>query len=209
MEKSARKANPNGPVATFVRAARAATGLTGQAFGEKVQTEKANVSSWEKGLHEPNFDKLMAISRLSGVELPGTGSSTNMRTPVVGDARLGAEGFFEVTPATNGSDGWVLYPWADGQYALRCKGDSMQFRIMHGDYVVIDPSERVFEGYLVAVQTHEGKRMIKTYNRKHEDGSIELTSINNKHDPIVLFPEEIEHMHAVAGVLPPYRYRPD
>lgn len=208
MEKIKKPANPNGPVATFVRAARAAMQETGDVFGERFGTKKGNVGAWEAGLHEPSYASLVAMSNLSGVPLPGTEiiRAGRSRTPVTGEARLGADGSYEVSEVAAGSDGWVEYPWHEGRYALRCKGDSMRDRIMHGDYVVIDRTKRAFEGYLVAVKAANGQLMIKTLNRIFPDKSVELTSINRSHDPIILFQEEIEHMHTVMAILPPNAY---
>lgn len=58
-------------IAAFVKAARKNLALTLEAFGEAFGRTKANVHAWEKGLHEPSFALLVAISKASGVPLPG------------------------------------------------------------------------------------------------------------------------------------------
>lgn len=209
MEKI-RKVNPRSEVALFVKAARAALNESGDDFGHRFGRGKGAVSGWEVGASEPTYDQLRKMSELSHVPLPGIArilkTPEQSRTPVTGDARLGDKGFYEVAEAAHGSDGWVEYPWYEGRYALRCKGDSMRDRIMHGDYVVIDRTKPTFEGYLVAVHATNGRRMIKTLNRIFPDKSVELTSINRSHDPIILFEDEVEHMHAVMAILPPNAY---
>ena len=148
------------------------------------------------------------------LELAKTGAASAaarpaVMTPVVGEARLGVDGFYEETPYSSGSDGWVEYPARDGAYALRCKGDSMRPRIRPGEFVVVKPKKRVKEGDEVAVQTTDGRRMIKILNRQR-DGSIELTSVNfTDQQPITLDDDEIVHMHYVAAVCKPDEYYPD
>lgn len=217
-----RKVNPKSDIARFIKAARTALNMKGLEFGDRFGTTKANVSAWEVGAHEPSYEKLLAMSQASGIPLPGTLSlatvdgddvfaaigSTGYRTPVVGEARLGDNGFFEENPYPSGSDGWVQYPGKNGTYALRCKGDSMRPRIKPGEFVVIEPSGRVHEGDEVVCQTTDGRRMIKILNRRF-DGMVELTSINDKHDPITLDDDEIAHMHSVAAILKPSMYYPD
>lgn len=212
MEK-VRKVNPKSAVATFIRAAMDALEMNGPKFAERFSTTKATVSGWRAGAYEPAFDKLREISVASGVPLPRGAadlSGANVRVPVVGEARLGDQGYFEENPYPNGSDGWVQYPGQDdGTYALRCKGDSMRPRIKPGEFVVIEPGARVNEGDEVVCQTNDGRRMIKVLNRRFPDRSVELTSVNDKHDPITLDDDEIMHMHAVAAILRPSRYYPD
>lgn len=210
MEKI-RNVQPKAPVAQFVRAARAALNMNGERFGDLFGRSKGTVSAWEIGANEPSYDQLLRMSDLSGVPLPGAPAavpSGRDRTAVVGEARLGDNGFFDENPYASGSDGWVQYPGRAGTYALRCKGDSMRPRIKPGEFVVVEQNGRVREGDEVVCQTTDGRRMIKILNRRF-DGMVELTSINDKHDPITLDDDEIAHMHPVAAILKPSMYYPD
>lgn len=47
------KANRNAPLAVFVRAARARSGLSQKAFAEALGTSERNVQNWERGLSAP------------------------------------------------------------------------------------------------------------------------------------------------------------
>ncbi len=197
-------------VARFVESARERLKVNGTDFGEMFGRTKAAVSGWEGGKSEPAYDQLRLMSEMSGVPLPGFEKDGTLpgRTPVVGEARLGDEGFFEENPYPNGSDGWVKYPGANGTYALRCRGDSMRPRIKPGEFVVIEPRTQVVDGDEVAVQTVDGRRMIKILNRRR-GGVVELTSINDDHKPITLDDDEIQHMHSVAAILKASMYYPD
>ena len=62
--------DPTTEVARFMRAARTAMGLTQDEFAQRFACTKGNVSGWENGRHEPNFNMLQQISIASGVDLP-------------------------------------------------------------------------------------------------------------------------------------------
>lgn len=54
----------------WVRAAREHKGLTQDQLGEALGRTKSNVSSWEKGLHEPSYTQLRTMARLTGYPMP-------------------------------------------------------------------------------------------------------------------------------------------
>lgn len=54
----------------WVLAARQKAGWTQEELGEKLGLTRGNISSWEKGRHEPGFRQLMRISELTGHTLP-------------------------------------------------------------------------------------------------------------------------------------------
>jgi phage repressor protein C with HTH and peptisase S24 domain len=136
-------------------------------------------------------------------------SGAMILVPVVGEARLGADGFYDFPEGSWRQDGFVQYPTMDnGAYALRCKGDSMAPRINHGEYVVVLPKTPVKIGKEVAVRTRAGQQMIKRLMLR-ENGFVELHSINRDHKPIILEEHEIETMHRVGGILDEIQYFPD
>lgn len=59
-------------VAAFIKAARKKMGLTLEAFGDLFSRSKANVHGWERGLHEPPFAVLAAISKAAEIPLPNS-----------------------------------------------------------------------------------------------------------------------------------------
>ncbi|UGA38209.1 helix-turn-helix domain-containing protein [Chromobacterium haemolyticum] len=44
--------------------------MTQERLGEAVNKTKGNISAWEKGRHEPSFDQIEAISRITGYPMP-------------------------------------------------------------------------------------------------------------------------------------------
>lgn len=75
----------------------------------------------------------------------------------------------------------------DRYFIIKAKGDSMEPRIMDGDYVVVernaDPAPKEIALVRVADETLEEGYTIKRYNRTSD--KIELLSINPAYDPMV------------------------
>lgn len=53
----------------WIKAARARKGWTQTQLGEVVSVTKGNVSSWEKGRHEPSYSQLLKIAEATGFPL--------------------------------------------------------------------------------------------------------------------------------------------
>lgn len=54
----------------WIKHARNAAGMTQEQFGDALGRTKGNVSSWEKGAHEPSWSLMLQISDLTGQPLP-------------------------------------------------------------------------------------------------------------------------------------------
>lgn len=57
-------------VSNRIRESRKAAGLTQTALGEVLCVGKANVSSWERGGHQPSYAQLLKISQLTKSPIP-------------------------------------------------------------------------------------------------------------------------------------------
>ncbi|NBW08297.1 MAG: XRE family transcriptional regulator [Caulobacteraceae bacterium] len=53
----------------WVLAARRHKGWTQEQLGERLHLTKGNISAWEKGRHEPSYDRLVEIAALTGYPL--------------------------------------------------------------------------------------------------------------------------------------------
>lgn len=60
-------------IAIFAREARSSLCVTQDQLAEILGCTKGNVSAWENGRHEPAYQMLLKLSRMSGVALPGAG----------------------------------------------------------------------------------------------------------------------------------------
>lgn len=93
-------------IATWVRAARKAAKLSGEALGAKLALElrtargntKGNISHWELGKHLPSIAQLIAVSKITGYPLPPSVLEKSGNEGDFGSAAL------EQVPSTLGYD---------------------------------------------------------------------------------------------------------
>lgn len=127
--------------------------------------------------------------------------------PVVGTAQLGGDGYFEDEgyPAGHGSGVLRIQSNDPDAYGLRLLGDSMQPRIMHGEFVLVEPNTPPVLHEEVLVKTTDGRKMIKIFAQL-ADGYYRFDSINHDHPPMHFRVDEIESVHYVAGILKKSRF---
>ena len=123
------------------------------------------------------------------------------RVPIRGYAQLGSEGHWvDLEYPVGEGDGYIWWPSRDEDvYALKCQGDSMTPRIKHGEYVIIEPNHEIKNGDEVLVVTDEDQVMVKIYAYE-QGGRLTLYSVNENHEPINLYQENIRKMHYMAGI---------
>lgn len=129
--------------------------------------------------------------------------------PVVGTAQLGDNGHYvELEYPVGNGDGAVLAITGDSNsYAVRCRGDSMQPRLQHGEFAVIEPNHEVLPGDEVLVKSADGRVMIKRL-RYVRDGRAHLDSVNDAaHPPVIIALHDIAAMHYVAAIVKSTHYR--
>lgn len=119
------------------------------------------------------------------------------RIPIVGMAQLGDGGHWL---AYDHPDSYVQWYSDDpNAYAVQGIGDSMQPRIKHKEFVIIEPSHPIMNGDEVFVVTVDGRRMVKIYSYTKDD-RVHLESENKEHEKIILDKSEMLFMHYVAGI---------
>lgn len=129
--------------------------------------------------------------------------------PVVGTAQLGDNGYYvELEFPVGNGDGAVLTITDDpNAYAVRCRGDSMQPRLQHGEFAVIEPNHEVAPGDEVLVKSTDGRVMIKRL-RYQRDGRLYLDSVNDAaHPPVILEARDVAALHYVAAIVKSAYYR--
>ena len=62
-------------IKSWIKAARQHAGFTQTQLGDPLGVGKGNVSAWEKGRHEPSFEQLVQISKITGYTEPLPGLS--------------------------------------------------------------------------------------------------------------------------------------
>lgn len=138
------------------------------------------------------------------------GTAKDGAVPVVGQAKLGVDGYFEAIdfPVGHG-DGYLMIHSDDpNAYGLKVIGDSMHPRIKNGEYVLIEPNKVFCSGDEVMVKTAKGQAMIKEFIYQR-DGMFRFDSVNQSHPPIHLPEDAIDKIHLVGGILKSSRFTHD
>lgn len=214
-----------------IKLARKHARLTQGELAERVGIKQASISDLERGksgssthnakiadvcrvnpfwLETGRGDMLDGISIHSGNVLDVPIPIKEGMVPVVGIAKLGAQGYFDAIdyPVGHG-DGCVLISSSDeNAYALRVVGDSMEPRIRNGEFVMIEPNRHYVSGDDVLVQFTDGtvvQSMIKVFMHER-DGFVRLLSVNDAHAPMTIERERILKIHPVGAILKPSRY---
>lgn len=150
--------------------------------------------------HGSSMDADQGLSSTAGWAKDG-------RVPVVGNAQLGNEGFFEALDFPPGhGDGYLnIHSDDPDAYGLRVTGDSMLPRIKNGEFVLIEPNKSYFSGDEVMVRTVAGRTMIKEFIYLR-DGMYRLDSVNAEHAPIHIAESDVLDIHLVGGILKSSRF---
>lgn len=170
---------------------------------DNVENEKLFLSTLEQ-LFLVTADRLLyddLSQNPKGVNFLKMRSVPVNRVPIRGYAQLGAEGHWvDLEYPVGEGDGYIWWPSRDEDvYALKCQGDSMTPRIKHGEYVIIEPNHEIKNGDEVLVVTDEDQVMVKIYAYE-QGGRLTLYSVNENHEPINLYQENIRKMHYMAGI---------
>jgi len=135
------------------------------------------------------------------------GEAKDGAVPVVGQAKLGIDGYFEAIdfPVGHGDGYLMIYSDDPNAYGLRVLGDSMHPRIKNGEYVLIEPNKAFHAGDEVMIRTADGRAMIKEFIYLR-DGMYRFDSVNQAHAPIHLAEDDIDKIHLVGGILKSSRF---
>lgn len=138
------------------------------------------------------------------------GEAKNGAVPVVGQAKLGTDGYFEAIdfPVGHGDGYLVIHSDDPNAYGLKVLGDSMHPRIKNGEYVLIEPNKVFHAGDEVMVKTLDGRAMIKEFIYCR-DGMYRFDSVNQAFPPIHLPEDMIDKIHLVGGILKSSRFAHD
>lgn len=221
-----------------IKKARESSGISQKELSARLHISRSAVSQWEssesKGLKPEN---LVAVARILGVSVewlvtgrdlkqsvistreprgdyvtlePGPDLPPFHRTPVVGLAQLGPDGYYDAIEYPVGfGDGYLDVPTRDpNAYALKVRGDSMFPAIRDGWYVVIEPNRDHHPGDFVMVKTFDGRCMIKELLHER-NGEIVLGNVNGNYGRLTLEREQVEKISLVGGIYPPSKYQPD
>lgn len=169
-----------------VRELRKRAGMQQKELAILVGVSKPTVSEWELNKKNPSGERLVKLTKIFGVDAgtilgydplfvpvkPGT-------VPIVGSIVCSPQTEPEVEP-----DGYAELP--DGvhaDFALRCKGSSMQPTFRDGDLVLIRKQPDVENGQIAAIGIDGETTLKHVYHR--EDGIL-LIADNASYQPIFI-----------------------
>lgn len=171
-----------------IRYFRKRAGYSQQQLAKKLKIKQASVSNWESGKTTPDTKYLSNIMTILNVSMNDLFSDEPRReldsirvirnaVPIVGEIACG-------TPITaeQNIEGYADIP--DGihaDFALKCKGDSMNPTFLDGDLVLIKQQPEVENGQIAAVNINGETTLKHVYRRK--DGLL-LTADNPQFPPI-------------------------
>ena len=182
-----------------------------RSFGERAASNMEKKIGLAPGtLSRPALTSQDALHEIQQNVQGGPVSFKEGRVPVVGMAKLGAQGYFDAIDYPVGQgDGFVLISSSDpNAYALRVVGDSMEPRIRNGEYVLVEPNRPYYSGDEVLVQVADGtvtQSMIKVFMYER-DGYVRLLSVNDQHPPMTIDRVSILKIHPVGAILKSSRY---
>ena len=173
-----------------IRYRRKRAGYSQQQLAMKLAIKQASVSNWESGKTQPETKYLTKLMEIFGVPMDALFSDEPRRdldsirvirnaVPIVGEIACG-------TPITaeENIEGYADIP--DGvraDFALRCKGDSMNPTFIDGDLVLIRQQPEVENGQIAAVNIDNETTLKHVY---YQHGGILLTADNADFQPIYL-----------------------
>ena len=137
---------------------RKRAGYSQEQLARKLDVKQSSVSLWEKGRNNPDTETLAKAAQVFNVPLDFFLSDEPRReldsirinraaVPILGNIACGQR----ITPDTT-PEGYADLP--DGiraDFALRCKGDSMEPTLIDGDLVLIRQQPEVEPGQIAAV----------------------------------------------------------
>lgn len=160
-------------------------------FANRIGVTQGAVSQWENGLTRPNLDQLRAISAAFNISVDDIVAQLNDEprreldainirrgtVPILGTIACGQR----ITPDTT-PEGFADVPEGiHADFALRCKGDSMEPTLMDGDLVLIRQQPEVEQGQIAAVSI-EGETTLKHVYR--QENGLMLVADNPSYSPI-------------------------
>jgi repressor LexA len=161
-------------------------------FANRIGVTQGAVSQWENGLTRPNLDQIRAISAAFDVPVGEIVEETTQKRPInidwsrdikravlpiLGNIACGKQ----ITPDTE-PEGYADLP--DGvhaDFALRCKGNSMEPTFIDGDLVLIRQQPEVENGQIAAVNIEDETTLKHVYR---QNNGLLLVADNPEYSPI-------------------------
>ena len=176
-------------------------------FANRIGVTQGAVSQWENGLTRPNLDQLRAISAAFNMSVDDIVAQLNDEpqreldainirrgaVPILGTIACGQR----ITPDTTPEGHADLPEGIRADFALRCKGDSMEPTLKDGDIILIRRQPEVENGQIAAVNVNGETTLKRVYVRG--DG-VHLIADNPGYQPVFIpaYSDEEIIIHGLA-----------
>ena len=168
----------------IVKELRVRSGMQQKELALLVGVSRPTVSEWEHGKKDPSGERLRKLAQIFNVDIgtilgysPVPIPIRLAAIPIVGNIACGER----ITPDTN-ADGYADIPEGiHADFALRCKGDSMNPTLRDGDLVLIRQQPEVENGQIAAVSIDGETTLKRVYVQQ---GGISLIAENPLFPPI-------------------------
>ncbi len=207
--------SPDVTVNEWVLAARSHAKLSQEKLGEHVGVSKSNVSGWEKARHNPSFEQMVVISKVTNFPLPaGATPPSNVAPAALGGVRIPLISHVQAGVWTEvidnfqpgDADEWLVADLevSPSTFALQIKGDSMLPEFKPGDRVIIDPDVTPQPGDFVVAKNGDDGATFKKYRPRGLGANgqpvFELAPLNDDYptlrsdtQPIKIIGTMVEH----------------
>lgn len=182
----------------IVKELRERAGMQQKELAILAGVSRPTVSEWEHGKKDPSKERLKRVAEIFNVDVGtvlGYGPSfipiKKRDVPIIGEIACG-------TPvnAEQNIEGYTDLPeGVNADFALRCKGDSMNPTFIDGDLVLIRQQSEVENGQIAAVNI-DGETTLKHVYR-NTDGLL-LVADNALFPPIVVPADKEIVIHGLA-----------
>lgn len=167
-----------------VRELRKRAGMQQKELAILVGVSKPTVSEWELNKKNPSGERLIKLTKIFGVDAgtilgydPLFVPIQRNKVPIIGEIACGTP-----TEAIQNNEGYTDVPEGiRADFALRCKGDSMEPTFKSGDLVLIRIQPDVENGQIAAVNVNGETTLKHVY---HQQDGLLLIADNPSFSPI-------------------------
>lgn len=167
-----------------VRELRKRAGMQQKELAILVGVSKPTVSEWELNKKNPSGERLIKLTKIFGVDAgtilgydPLFVPIQRNKVPIIGEIACGTP-----TEAIQNNEGYTDVPEdVRADFALRCKGDSMEPTFKSGDLVLIRIQPDVENGQIAAVNVNGETTLKHVY---HQQDGLMLVADNPVYSPI-------------------------
>lgn len=181
---------------------------------ERAKWGQSRIGNYEINNREPNLEDIRIMAVVLGIEpaqlaygddseVEYVGVPKEGVLKVIGEAVMGTDGEFDMAEDLMGFI--RIYSSDPDAYCLKVKGNSMEPRILSGEFVVIEPNANVYPGDEVFVRTVDGKNMIKVMDYCR-DGEYRFSSVNKAHTSFTVDFAEVDKVASVAAIVKRSRF---